>query len=142
MPKPSPKIDADRNAGVGSVSIFQVPITSSATWSDLPAGLTDPDGVQITTVDFRYSQIMKFQTCVNIIGAGGLVGVQYSLDGTTWLPLTVNKISTAALGVVTTDWEFVPAAVRGSVATVAVVASGGNGLSSPKILGPVLVMAS
>lgn len=141
MPQPSQDFNANRSSGTLGGAIHQMLITQSAVWTNLPAGVTAADTPVVSTVDFRYDRILKFQGRISVLGAGGTLKLQYALDGTTWVDLTTNTLSTAALGVVETAYEAIPAAVQSSIAQVRIVGLTGDGAIDPAITGVVLVMS-
>lgn len=110
-------------------------VRTTKTWTDLALTPETVDAVDNTSPVVNlagYTQVKQVTRVTTVGSAGSVQTVQYSLDGTTFAPLTTNTVSLASLGIKESAFETIPTAALGLV-VLRLRAIGGNGVADPAI---------
>jgi len=119
--------------GISPVSFLIISAVAGATWSNVPAALTElgNDSGARQKLDLSNVSQVRLSCRVRSLSSPGspVFRVQYSSDEVTWNTLTGNACDMSSVGTRATAWEEIPAGAKADV-VVRVVESGGNGSGS------------
>jgi len=114
-----------------------LPIAAGPTFSDTNGAAAEHEFNVTVTVSRLFASMYgvkrwRFVYRVAVAGpAGYQVKVQWSLDETNWTDLSSGYLAADAIGIVTTSWETLPIAARGTDVFFRMVAINGNGVADP-----------
>lgn len=103
-------------------------------WTNQPAAQTEFLGLTHYRVKADLSDMDKVRLSARIVTAGvagAVLGVQYSTDESTWLPLT-SGASLASIGTAVSTWLDIPAGAKGDV-FLRLGGQGGDAVADPAI---------